>query len=78
MPPMRWIRLERAETGSWMTYRLPYPFNTGIETEDWAEKFLPGWEWVSGCESNPDTLMDDEELDEPDELILGPCVDDGE
>ncbi len=73
MPPMLWIRAERLNGGSWMTYKLPYPFKSGRKLDKWIAKYLPGWEWVSACHYNPD---EDYEQEVPEDDFIGPCVDD--
>lgn len=76
-PPILYIRAERTSTDSWMTYKLPRPFSPDEDLEGWVAKHLPGWEWVSGCEHNPDELAEEAgeiDLGEPD--VLGPCNDD--
>lgn len=50
---IEYVRLERASTGSWMTFRLPKM----MHLEDsylWIHDNLPGWEFVQGCVVNPD------------------------
>jgi len=53
---VEYVRMERASTGSFMTYKLPkrMPFSYAC---DWAESELPGWEVIHGCIFNPDGLM---------------------
>lgn len=73
--PMKWVRLEREGTDSWMTYRLPHVFYRSETLEAWLAFRMPGWRWVTAAHINPDTDCE-EENGEPDEEILGPCVDD--
>lgn len=54
MIPIRYIRVERQSTDSWMTLELPYDFFSGHQIEEWLRLNLPDWEWVSGCLSDPD------------------------
>jgi len=77
MPPINYIRAERSSTGSWMTYKLPRPFGPDEDLDAWMAQHLPGWEWASGCERNPDEIaeeMGEMDLGEPN--VLGPCQDD--
>jgi hypothetical protein len=74
---IRYVRLERPNTESWMTFRLPHPINMdamGHEEQDaMLEALLPGWEWVSAAIDNPDYEFDGVIPDfEPEERVIIP------
>jgi len=50
---VRYLRMERSETNSWITVVLPdsMEFETACY---YSENLLPGWEVISGCLVDPD------------------------
>lgn len=51
---VRFLRLERLNTGSFMTLELPYPMDSGEEADDYVLSTLPGWEIIASATHNPD------------------------
>lgn len=59
---IKFARLERANTGSYITYELPQAM--GVEEACvWFAQHMPGWEFVSGCPQNPDMLSGDDPVE---------------
>lgn len=52
---VRYLRMERAATDSWITFVLPQSMDFN-EACDFAENLMPGWEAVSGCPFDPDEV----------------------
>jgi hypothetical protein len=50
---VRYLRMERASTDSWITFILPTEMGF-IYACNWAEARMPGWEAVSGAYEDPD------------------------
>lgn len=56
------LRLERENTGSFMTYQLPATM-TFDQAEDYVKAKLPGWDIINGSPENPDEPEEEEEND---------------
>lgn len=50
---VRYLRMERQHTDSWITFVLPTDMNFNYAC-NWAEARMPGWEAVSGALHDPD------------------------
>ncbi len=50
---IKYIRINRSSTSSWMTLQLPWPM-TLEDAEKWCQWNMVGWEVFSGCYTNPD------------------------
>jgi hypothetical protein len=53
---IKWVRCERAYTGSFITIELPEVM-TLDEAENFIKKTLPTWEVLNGSPENPDCLL---------------------
>ncbi len=50
---VRYVRLQRSHTDSWMTYELNRPAEFGDRLARFLAKELPGWQMVSGMCHDP-------------------------
>jgi hypothetical protein len=57
---IKFCRLERQKTGSWIAYELPKAM-TCEDSYLWLDDNMPGWEFVSGCYVNPDNADNQDE-----------------
>lgn len=58
---IRFLRLERIKTGSWMTWELTeeLPLETANDLrflDCLIDTLCPGWEWVTASLENPDKV----------------------
>jgi len=53
---MQFVRLERAATGSWITFEFN-AMELG-DLDSFLSRYMPGWEVVSRCMENPDNAGD--------------------
>lgn len=55
MPLLRYARLERPRTGSYLTYKIPGPGLPNLtQVEKLCKRTLPGWEVINASPNNPD------------------------
>lgn len=54
MYKVKYLRLERPKTGSWITYKLPKTMDFNERLESFIMAVMPGWEIASGCLHDPD------------------------
>ncbi len=51
---IKYVRLERPKTNSWITYKLPKTMCFDEKLDCFLESVMPGWEVVSGSYDDPD------------------------
>lgn len=51
--PVKYVRLSRANTNSWLTYKLPKSMEA-YKVEAFMKSVLPGWEVEFSSPENPD------------------------
>ena len=58
---VKFVRLERVWSESYITFELPYimPFDM-VEFFLESTGFMPGWELIMGCMTNPDNDGDED------------------
>ena len=54
--PVKFVRLERTKTNTWITCALPHAMNFS-DAMDYAEAQFPGFESVSCSQTNPDNYV---------------------
>ena len=55
---LKFVRLERPATGSWITFVLPYEMPSS-QAYDWLEQnIMPGWEAIGGSFDDPEEDCD--------------------